>query len=256
MRLPFSVLACALSAHLSAAAADPPGGAHSSEAAHWEYGGEHGPAHWGELSPQNAACSIGREQSPLDLDGATPSDIDAPNISWSPVAGGMVVNNGHTIQVDLTTTSMIRLGGADFQLKQFHFHHPAEHIIAGRAEPMEIHFVHAGPNGRLAVIGVLVSEGPANPAFDPIWATAPAREGRAAVAFAINPSAFLPANRAAFRYAGSLTTPPCSETVEWTVFAQPITASKAQIEAFARLYPNNARPAQPRNRRFVLKSPG
>ena len=65
-----------------------------------------------------------------------------------------------------------------------------------------------------------------------------------------------PASGSAFRYEGSLTTPPCSETVHWTVMATPVTASPSQLAAFGALFPHNARPVQPLNRRYVLKTAG
>jgi len=69
---------------------------------------------------------------------------------------------------------------------------------------------------------------------------------------AIDVSSLLPADRGSFRYEGSLTTPPCSEIVTWNVFVHPTELSSEEIEAFASLYPNDARPVQPLNRRFVL----
>jgi carbonic anhydrase len=42
--------------------------------------------------------------------------------------------------------------------------------------------------------------------------------------------------------------------VLWTVFAEPVEASEAQIDAFAAVFPMNARPLQKLNRRFVLAS--
>ena len=62
----------------------------------------------------------------------------------------------------------------------------------------------------------------------------------------------MPNKQGAFRYKGSLTTPPCSEVVTWHVMAEPITASPDQIAAFAKLYPDNFRPIQGTNRRYVL----
>jgi carbonic anhydrase len=114
--------------------------------------------------------------------------------------------------------------------------------------------VHAAPDGDLAVVGVMFLEGSSNSDLDAIWATAPGRQGKAAVAFEINPAKFAPADGSAFRYEGSLTTPPCSETVRWTVMATPQTISPSQIAAFAALFPWNARPVQPLNRRYVLKT--
>jgi carbonic anhydrase len=177
-------------------------------------------------------------------------------MTWLPAKGGMVVNNGHTIEVEVAGAGGAKLDGVDYTLKQFHFHHPSEHTVDGKSFPLELHLVNQAADGRLAVISVLFLEGTANPALDSIWATAPAKEGKAAVAFSIDPAKFMPASSGAFRYEGSLTTPPCSETVTWTVMAQPQTVSASQIAAFATLFPYNARPIQPLNRRYVLKTGG
>jgi carbonic anhydrase len=222
---------------------------------HWSYGGEGGPEHWSELSPDNAPCSAGVQQSPVDLSGAMIASVDTPHPRWIPVKGGMVINNGHTIQVDVDGAGGIRLDGADYALKQFHFHHPSEHTIDGRSFPLELHLVHASSEGKLAVIGVMFEQGPANASLDAVWATAPGREGKAAVAFQIDAGKFMPKAATAYRYEGSLTTPPCSETVSWTVMADPQTASASQIAAFSEIFPWNARPTQPLNRRYVLRTP-
>jgi carbonic anhydrase len=250
----FSAVAMAA---LTAAFADPPEEIPTTEKAkHWSYGGEEGPAHWGELALENRPCSAGLQQSPIDLSSALPASVAAPKPQWIPARGGLAINNGHTIQVDLGAAGGIELDGATYALKQFHFHHPSEHTIDGKAFPLELHLVHAASDGRLAVIGILFHEGSANPALEAVWATAPAKEGKAAVTFEIDASRFMPKGAAAFRYEGSLTTPPCSETVRWTVMAEPQTASASQIAAFSALFPWNARPVQPLNRRYVLKTSG
>jgi len=203
----------------------------------------------------DSACLTGRQQSPIDLTGAIASGVDAPHPAWTTAHGGAVVNTGHTIQVDLADAGSIQLNGVSYTLKQFHFHHPSEHTIDGKSFPLEVHLVHAASDGRLAVVGVLFEEGAANETLDAVWATAPARSGKAAVAFEIDAASFVPKSGGALRYEGSLTTPPCSETVSWTVMGTPQTASHAQIQAFAALFPNNARPVQPLNRRYVVKTP-
>lgn len=70
----------------------------------------------------------------------------------------------------------------------------------------------------------------------------------------LDPASLLPSARGYFRYMGSLTTPPCSEGIIWTVFHEGIEASPDQIRQFASLFANNARPVQTRNRRFLLQS--
>ena len=128
-------------------------------------------------------------------------------------------------------------------------------MIGGKNFPMEAHFVHRNEAGGLAVVGVLMAEGKPNAAFSKIVKTMPAAEGPAVKADAnIDPRSMLPHSLSYFRYPGSLTTPPCSEVVEWLLLTAPIQVSAADVAAFAKLYPMNARPVQKDNRRYVLRS--
>ena len=166
-----------------------------------------------------------------------------------------MVNNGHTIQLNAAKGSTLTFGGGSYRLLQFHFHRPSEHLIRGRSFPMETHFVHAHASGALAVVGALMVAGKPNLVFSKIIATMPTHEGETVKADqAINPNGLLPRQLAYYRYAGSLTTPPCSETVEWLLLADPIQVADADIAAFAKLYAMNARPVQNANRRVVLRS--
>jgi len=166
-----------------------------------------------------------------------------------------IVNNGHTIQLNMGQTSVLEYGNANYRLVQFHFHHPSEHLIGGKSYAMEAHFVHANAGGSLAVIGVLMTPGRVNQVFNKIVSTMSEKEGPPVKAHpAINPSGLLPAARSYYRYSGSLTTPPCSETVDWLLLTDSIQVADADIARFAKLYPMNARPVQKANRRFVLRS--
>jgi carbonic anhydrase len=128
-------------------------------------------------------------------------------------------------------------------------------MIGGKSFPMEAHFVHRADSGGLAVVGVMFSEGKPNATFGKIVATMPAKEGAAVKAdAAINPNGMLPPKLGYYRYPGSLTTPPCSEVVEWLVLTTPIQVAAADVAGFAKLYAMNARPAQRDNRRSVLQS--
>jgi carbonic anhydrase len=119
---------------------------------------------------------------------------------------------------------------------------------------MEAHFVHTGAAG-LAVVAVLMVPGKANIVFNKIVLTMPGDEGSSVPADpAIDPNGLLPARRDYYRYEGSLTTPPCSETVDWFVFADRMEVAEADIARFAKLYAMNARPVQGLNRRFILSS--
>ena len=231
-----------------------PAGFAAEHAAHWSYEGEGAPQHWGELDAANKVCAIGSQQSPIDINGAISADLAAIDLKWADRAA-TIVNNGHTIQLNFAEGSTLTRGDTTYKLLQVHFHRPSEHLINGKPFPMEAHFVHRADNGALAVLGVLIAGGGSNEAFSKIIATMPAEHGPAVPADAsINPKALLPAKLGYYRYQGSLTTPPCTEIVDWLLLTDYITVSTEDILAFAKLYPMNARPVQSDNRRFVLRS--
>src|SRR6185369_17279229 len=226
----------------------------AAEGAHWSYEGSGGPAKWGDLDAANKACSLGSQQSPIDIGPTIKSQLPALKLSWGKTAD-TIVNNGHTIQLNFAEGSTLKLGDTTYKLLQVHFHRPSEHLIGGKSFPMEAHFVHRADAGGLAVVGVMFSEGKPNGTFGKIIATMPAKEGPAVKAdAAINPNGLLPAKLGYYRYPGSLTTPPCSEVVEWLVLTDPIQVAASDVAGFAKLYPMNARPAQKDNRRYVLQS--
>ncbi|MGH6718639.1 MAG: carbonic anhydrase, partial [Alphaproteobacteria bacterium] len=164
-------------------------------------------------------------------------------------------NNGHTIQVNCEGGGFSMIEGSRYELLQFHFHHPSEHLLAGRSFDLECHFVHKSAAGGLAVLGVFIRPGMANATLAPIWAAMPSEGGQdAALGAVVDPAGLLPAERGFFRYMGSLTTPPCSEGLTWTVFKTAVEASVTQIQQFAALFPMNARPVMPRHRRFLLET--
>jgi carbonic anhydrase len=225
-------------------------GAHS--AAHWTYSGATGAASWGTLDPAYATCSKGVAQSPIDLGQTRKADLPDLDLSYKAVAG-TIVDNGHTIQIDVKPGSKAKIDGTEYELAQFHFHGPAEHTVGGRTFPLELHLVHKTSAGKLAVIGVLVTTGDENPAFTSVLANLPSAENVGKAIGDIDPSKMLPSLRATYRYTGSLTTPPCTEGVAWNVMAQPISMSKAQLDTLTKAFhePNN-RPVQPQGSRDVL----
>lgn len=220
-------------------------GASGTSALHWTYQGETGPAQWGALDTTYATCLEGTKQSPIDLTGAKGADL--PDLVFHyEMATGSIIDNGHTIQVDVKAGDTVTIDAGTFTLVQFHFHGPSEHTVAGKPYPLEVHFVHNDGAGKLAVVGVLVAEGQANPAFDSLISSLPTDANKPkALASPVDVAAMLPSIQATYRYAGSLTTPPCTEGVTWNVMVQPITMSKAQIASFTAAFaePNN-RPTQ------------
>jgi carbonic anhydrase len=226
----------------------------AAEGAHWGYEGTAGPAKWGEIDAASKVCSVGLQQSPIDIVSPVKSQLPPLRIQWGKSAD-TIVNNGHTIQLNFAQGSTLSVGATAYKLLQVHFHRPSEHMIAGKSYPMEAHFVHRADSGALAVVGVLMSTGKANAAFARVIATMPAKEGPPVKADAgFNPNDMLPKKLSYYRYPGSLTTPPCAETVEWLVLTNAITVAETDVAAFAKLYPLNARPVQRDNRRYVLMS--
>lgn len=233
--------------------AAPPAGHAAGRHVEWGYVGPTGPDHWSALSADYAVCNTGQQESPIDLRNAISADLGSLDIAWSPLPL-RATNNGHTVQYDAPTGSSFTLAGNRYALAQFHIHHPSEHLLEGRRFPLEIHFVHTMPDGRIGVIGVFVADGSANPTLQTLIDAIPPQEGGTIAGPPIQPGALLPADRTFERYEGSLTTPPCTESVDWVVLRTPITATSAQIQQFAALFPYNARPIQPLDRRFLLLS--
>jgi carbonic anhydrase len=221
----------------------------------WGYIGEGAPEHWSELSSTYTTCRTGSQQSPIDLNNATSANLKTIEINYKSIPLS-ILNTGRTIQVNVASGNSINLDGEKFELLQFHFHHPSEHTVEGKPYPMELHFVHANAKGELAVLGILLKEGMENAALMPVWKAMPDRkmDAKNIPGAQVDIAKLLPSDRKIFRYFGSLTTPPCSETVKWVVFQEPIEMSAMQIAQFKKIFPLNARPIQPLERRFLLRS--
>jgi carbonic anhydrase len=219
----------------------------------WSYEGEGGPANWAGLDSEYAVCGVGQEQSPIDLTAnAERGGVDV-RVRIAESASGLAYDNGHSVQMDVEDAGQTRVDNAPYRLAQLHFHGPSEHTVDGEHFPLEVHFVHVGAEGVLAVVGVFFEEGEANPALDAIFSDALGTSDAPLAIDAVNLSALLPEAAPAWRYSGSLTTPPCSEGVAWTVMRTPITASAEQIAAFNALHEGNYRPVQPLNERTLAR---
>jgi len=233
------------------------GGAHAGGEVHWAYEGEGGPQAWGKLKPEFNVCAIGKRQSPINIeDGATLQGPAEPvQFAYTP-SNGTVVNNGHTIQVDVQGDNSITVRGSNYRLLQFHLHTPSEEQINFKRFPMVAHLVHKNNEGQLAVVAVLLDDGAANPAIDKVWTYMPldTNDRVRMPQGLLNLSELLPTDQRYYQFMGSLTTPPCTEGVLWMVMKQPVTISKAQYKLFTQLYPANARPVQPLNGRPVREA--
>jgi carbonic anhydrase len=166
-----------------------------------------------------------------------------------------LTNNGHTIEEEYEPGSSLMVNGVAYGLSQFHFHTLSEHTVAGRRAAMELHAVFADPaSDNKAVVGQLFVVGKTNrfvaellkhglPAKSGDEVTVPSQMINVAGAF-INTSRY-------YTYPGSLTTPPCTETVTWFVLHEYAQLSSAQFDAFRQILGNNFRPLQKRNGRTI-----
>ena len=221
---------------------------------HWDYEGENGPESWGKMKAEFNKCSTGQRQSPIDIRGGIAVQLEPIQFDYR-ATGFSVIDNGHTVQVNLPSGNAITVLGRRYELLQFHFHRPSEERINGRQFDMVAHLVHKDAEGRLAVVAVLLDRGSAQPLVQAVWNSLPLEKGEAqASPVPIDLNHLLPEDRRYYTYMGSLTTPPCSEGVLWMVMKQPVQLSSDQINIFAKLYPMNARPVQSASGRLIKES--
>ena len=239
----------------------------------WGYVGNKGPALWAQLNPDFKLCASGKHQSPINIPRKVRRADNALAIHYHPatvyiVEDGLtelqlgsqqtIIRDGHGIQINFqknTVPEMATYAGNDYRLVQFHFHTPGETEWRKQSYPAEIHFVHQGKNGKALVIAVLVKAGAPSREMQNIIDHLPADHGQEHKMEPINPVSLLPENKHRYySFAGSLTTPPCTEEgMQWVVMADTITASSAQIMLLRQAIGGpNARPVQPLNKRRVF----
>jgi carbonic anhydrase len=233
-----------------------------------------GPLHWGTVTPSYGACGdsitgeVGMKQSPIDIvpGNALPASFSALLFKYKPTPL-KIENTGHYVEVPYDPTSYLYVGSQPtdvYQLVQFHFHAPSEHTINGVRYDAELHLVHTNVIGETAVIGVLLSSSAAGlPILDTIMANSPTSTGEIELSEEVNVFDLLPLRRGFYRYAGSLTTPACSESVQWFLMQNPVPITPGALAKLHRVislfpnyggYPNNNRPIANQNGRSVLKS--
>ncbi len=221
---------------------------------HWSHHkGSDGPGNWENLCDSFAACG-GQVQSPINIsqkDVLVGKELAAPKFSYGKSRVN-IINNTHTIQFNLDGGNKVNLNGKEYQLLQFHYHALSEHTLDGKHFPLEVHFVHKHSDTDFAVLGVLFVEGKGNALFDKYLDKFPMTKGEYKSEDLIDLLSLFPKDKSYYHYDGSLTTPPCSEVVNWYVLAEPLEASKEQIEKISKILHDNYRPIMPLNNRKVL----
>ncbi|QTD37247.1 carbonic anhydrase family protein [Polaribacter batillariae] len=222
---------------------------------HWSYAGETGPEHWVEIE-KNSECG-GEFQSPVNIvsvDALADESLKPLDIHYaSSTKIHDVKNNGHSIQYNFESGDYINYKGDTYDLKQIHFHESSEHTINGIRFPLVIHMVHVSKKGEYLVLAVMAKEGVSSAPFDFLESYLPLKKGEIkTVDSSFNLNLNLPKNKGYYNYVGSLTTPPCTQGVNWFVFKEPITVSLEQVNKLKKLMPiNNYRNEQPLNGRKI-----
>lgn len=227
-----------------------------------------GPEHWGDLKREWAMCKTGKMQSPIDLlhqrVEVVPKSEEIHKF-YKP-SKATLKNRGHDIEVKWKgENSKIEINGSDYILRQAHWHSPSEHSINGQRFAMELHLVHQSKDKKIAVIGLLYDIGHSNPFLEKLMKTIKSISDTSEEVDIglINPEEIRMGGNNYYRYMGSLTTPPCTEGVLWTVNKQIATVSKEQVallrEAVHDSAEENARPLQAVNGRkvklYALRTP-
>ena len=224
--------------------------------AEWSYNGETSPEHWAEIV-KNSDCA-GKHQSPVNIIAIDTDSIPASQnnlkLIYTPETNlSKVVNNGHSVQFDFEVGDSIHYKNNTFHLKQIHFHEPSEHTINGIKYPIEIHLVHSNKDGEYTVLGILGEEGKESQLFEFLESFLPLKNGETKeINHSIDLETLFPTNKDYYSYSGSLTTPPCTENVNWVVFKNPIILSVDEVNKLKDNMPvNNYRNEQPLNDRVV-----
>ncbi|KAK9497300.1 hypothetical protein O3M35_004644 [Rhynocoris fuscipes] len=229
----------------------------------WGYNDENGPSTWASKYP----LAAGSRQSPVNIDRkfvTSDTSLSANGLSWKYGDNNAyrIVNTGYGWRVDTNAQGTELKGGplaAVYKLEQFHCHwgssndHGSEHTVDGKCYAAELHLVHwnsdkyrsfneaaCQPDG-LAVLGIFLEVGDTDEDEDGLKRIASLipeieHKGQSAdIKFTLNINKLLPSNLHYWTYLGSLTTPPCNESVTWIIFKQTIKISENLLNAFRKM---------------------
>ncbi|KAJ5263399.1 hypothetical protein N7478_011004 [Penicillium angulare] len=222
------------------------------EANSFNYTNLGGPLNWYGLDSANSACSTGKFQSPINIETDEISYAAANSVHFHvPKADNAKFENlGSGLEVVLTNGTL-SANGTSYKLAQFHFHTPSEHRINNEYYPMEVHFVFENTAGAIAVVGFvfeLSQFGYSTPLFDSVFAHIDdiATPGTYTKTDQLDFSGLTQHlnSHGIYQYSGSLTTPPCSESVAWFLSTEPLPLNVQSYNAVKHILKYNARYTQ------------
>ncbi|KAL3531993.1 hypothetical protein ACH5RR_005514 [Cinchona calisaya] len=226
-------------------------------------GSKKGPRRWGELKKEWAACSNGGLQSPIDMSNERVQIISKPEKRNYKPTNATVTNRGHDISLQWGgDAGSIFINGSEYPLRQAHWHSPSEHTINGRRYDLELHMVHINTNpnlkNKIAVIGILYKIGKPDEFLSKLMSnisTMIDKKDEQRNLEIVDPREIEIHSKRYYRYMGSLTVPPCTEGVIWTINRKVRTVSRDQVkllrEAVHDYAERNARPLQQHNNREI-----
>lgn len=223
----------------------------ATEAIDWAYHGQFGPDHWSQINSAYGLCGDGVQQSPVDIIDAFDTYLEPPEIHWQ-MDGWQAEHSGRTLVLHNENGGTATHDGMDYALIQVHFHAKSEHAFDGEHFPMEVQFMHRDGAGNFLIIAQMLRGGGRHDQMNAILAAMPEKKGQAKPLDPIDLSHLVSDLDDAYRYEGSLTIPPCAETVTWLVVPDPVVISEEALLAFSSFFPDSRRPLQPMNRRIVL----
>lgn len=203
----------------------------------WGYGGRYGPCHWHLLDHKWKVAAEGKRQSPVDLKAnhviPPGKQTELLEFKWDLLARVRVVHGERGITFNVSSGNVLYYQGKAYTLLQFHYHTPSEHRLEDVHGDLELHFVsQCVGSDQLLVCGVIykVHEGEDDAFTQGLKGKIPANKGEEAEITKLDLPALLKevdSFKSRYTYEGSLTTPPCSETVQWVVAEKELGLSPA-----------------------------
>lgn len=227
------------------------------EHSHWGYEEDSAPEHWVELG--YTECG-GDAQSPIDilttrLHKDTLNLLTQKNFKYKDIADLYeVYNTAHALQYNLKPENKVEFNGKEYMLVSLDFHTPAQHLINGVRYPLELQLTHLSADKEVLMLSFLMQEGEENIPFNDFLSALPLaknEEKTIQIQTSLLKNIIKPLKY--YHYTGSLTTPPCTQGVDWFIMQNPIPLADWQLKKIqSAMSKNNTRPTQPLNNRIII----